>query len=57
MQERLPTVKPNSAIPNTLAIILITVILIAVSAFVTGYAGNIRFNIGPNGIQFEMGND
>ena len=49
--------KQNSAIQDTLAITFISVILIAVSAFVTGYAGNIRLNIGPNGIQFEMGND
>ena len=57
MQERLPTMKPNSAIQNTLAIIFLGVVLVAVSAFATGYAGDVRLNIGADGIQFEMGND
>ena len=46
--------KPNSAIQNTLAITFIAVVLIAVSAFATGFAGDVRFNIGPEGIQFEI---
>ena len=53
-EERLPTMKPNSAIQNTLAITFIAVVLIAVSAFATGYAGDVRLNIGADGIQFEM---
>ena len=49
-----PTMKPNSAIQNTLVITFAAVVIIALSAFATGYTGDVRFNIGPNGIQFEM---
>ena len=56
-QERLPIMKQSSVIQNTLAITFIAVVLIAVSAFATGYAGDVRFNIGPEGIQFEIVGD
>ena len=46
--------KQNSAIQNTLAITFITIAFVAVSAFATGYAGDVRFKIGPDGIQFEI---
>ena len=46
--------KQNLGIQHTLMITFITVVIIAVSAFVTGYAGNVRFKVGPEGIQFEI---
>ena len=46
--------KQYSAIQNTLAITFLTIALVAMSAFATGYAGDIRFNIGAEGIQFEI---
>ncbi len=49
--------KPNSAIQNTLAITFIAVVIIVVSAFATGYAGNVSIKIGPNGIEIVMEND
>ena len=49
--------KQNLGIQHTLMITFIAVVLIAVSAFFTGYAGDVRFNIGPEGIQFELDAD
>ena len=49
--------KQNLGIQQTLMITFIAVVIIALSAFFTGYAGRVTFIVGPNGIQFELDSD
>lgn len=49
--------KQDLGIQHTLMITFIAVVLIAVFAFVTDYAGDVLFKIGPEGIHFEIVGD
>lgn len=45
----------NSYIHKALITVFVSVSVIAVAAFASGYAGQVSLNIGPNGITFGLG--
>ena len=44
----------SSFLHQTLVVTLIVMGVIAVGAFFSGYAGDVLFNVGPNGINLEL---